>query len=150
MHKVFLGLGSNIEPRKENLEEAFKMLSNFMGVHHFKVSPLYETKPVGYLDQADFMNAVVVFETELDPYEVLGLCQEVENALKRVRKIRWGPRTIDVDVLLYGDLVLSDEALTIPHPRMHERAFVLEPLIALSPEVAFSGKAAKEWLDHIK
>lgn len=149
MHKVYLGLGSNIEPRKEHLEEAFRMISASQGVFDFKVSPLYETKPVGYLDQADFMNAVVAFETDLGPYDVLALCQEVESALKRVRKVRWGPRTIDVDVLLYGDLVLRDEALTIPHPRMHERAFVLEPLMALAPEIAFSGKFAEEWLKNI-
>lgn len=150
MHKVFLGLGSNIEPKREHLAAAFEWIEKTDGIYDFKKSPLYETAPVGYLDQDDFVNAVVSFETEKTPYEVLDICKSVEEALKRVRKIRWGPRTIDVDVLLYDNLVLEDEALTIPHPRMHERAFVLEPLLALSPAVSFRGKTAIQWLKEVQ
>lgn len=150
MHKVYLGLGSNIEPKKAHLQSAFDFIEKTEGVYNFEKSPLYETAPVGYLDQDDFVNAVVSFETEKTPYEVLDICKAVEEALKRVRKIRWGPRTIDVDVLLYDDLVLSDEALTIPHPRMHERAFVLEPLLALTPGIFFKDKSGEQWLEGVQ
>lgn len=150
MNKVYLGLGSNIEPRYEHLNEAMALIESSNGVCNFKKSPLYETTPVGYLDQDDFVNAVVSFDTDLGPFEVLEICKSVESTLKRVRKIRWGPRTIDVDVLLYGDLNLDETELTIPHPRMHERAFVLEPLAALDETVVINGKTARIWLDSIE
>ncbi|MGX8795934.1 2-amino-4-hydroxy-6-hydroxymethyldihydropteridine diphosphokinase [Fusibacter sp. JL298sf-3] len=150
MHKVYLGLGSNIEPKRAHLDSAVKQIEASKGVCAVTCSPYYETAPVGYLDQASFVNAVVCIETTLLPLEVLSICQAVETALKRERLIRWGPRTIDVDVLLYDDFVSDDPELTIPHPRMHERGFVLTPLAALDETVSFKGKTVRQWLDELE
>lgn len=128
MHKVFLSLGSNIGDRLNHLEEAIKMISEVENINLIAKSHVYETEPVGYLDQDLFMNAVVEIETILEPYDVLKHCMEIEQELKRKRIIRWGPRTMDIDVLLYDDIKLDDVDLTIPHPRMKERAFVMVPL----------------------
>lgn len=128
MHKVFLSLGSNIGDKLNHLNEAIKMIGEVENIKLVAKSSLYETEPVGYLDQDLFMNAVVEIETSLEPYDVLKHCMEIEQELKRKRIIRWGPRTMDIDVLLYDDIKMNDTELTIPHPRMKERAFVMVPL----------------------
>jgi 2-amino-4-hydroxy-6-hydroxymethyldihydropteridine diphosphokinase/dihydroneopterin aldolase/2-amino-4-hydroxy-6-hydroxymethyldihydropteridine diphosphokinase len=131
---AYLALGSNMGDREDHLNKALELLGKAEGVEVLKVSAFLNTEPVGYTDQPDFLNAVVEVETTLDPYALLFLCNEIEQALKRKRIIHWGPRTIDVDILLFGDLVLEDEKLTIPHPRMLERDFVMRPLHEIAPK----------------
>lgn len=131
---AYLALGSNLGDREEHLRNALKMLSLTEGIEVTTVSTFINTAPVGYTDQPDFLNAVVEIETTLDPYALLSVCNEIEQALKRKRIIHWGPRTIDVDILLFGDLILEDEKLTIPHPRMLEREFVMKPLCEIAPK----------------
>jgi 2-amino-4-hydroxy-6-hydroxymethyldihydropteridine diphosphokinase len=97
-------------------------------------SRIWETEPVGGPDQPDYLNVVVRIETELEPNDLLAACLRVEGSLGRLRDVRWGPRTIDVDVLLFGEVISDDPTLTLPHPRMLERAFVLLPLLELDPD----------------
>ncbi|MDO9573930.1 MAG: 2-amino-4-hydroxy-6-hydroxymethyldihydropteridine diphosphokinase [Candidatus Contubernalis sp.] len=140
MARVYLGLGTNLGNKQENLEKALDFLNSHGQFQVLKVSSFYETEPVGYEDQDKFLNAAVVGETILSPYELLDLCHEIENDLKRVRTIRWGPRTIDVDILLYDSREILDEPrLIIPHPRMIEREFVLAPLAEIAPEAVHPG-----------
>src|SRR5262245_35816398 len=123
---VYLGLGSNLGDRLEHLREAVRLLAPAVKVTAH--SSYYETDPVGVTDQPLFLNAVVRGETDLSPGDLLTLCKHIEAERQRVATVRWGPRTCDVDILLYGDLALDTPDLTIPHARMHERAFVLVPL----------------------
>ena len=131
-HQAYLGLGSNLGNKKENLDAALALLQSPEN-QVVRASSYYLTKPVGYLDQDDFLNAAVALRTLLSPQELLALAQSIEQRLHRVRTIKNGPRTIDVDILLYDDLVTSGEALTLPHPRMTERLFVLVPLAEIAP-----------------
>jgi len=131
---AYLALGSNIGDREGHLDKAIEMLSKTEGIKVTRVSTFLNTEPVGYTDQPDFLNAVVEIQTYLDPYALLEKCSGIEQALKRKRIIHWGPRTIDVDILLFGNLILDEEKLTIPHPRMLERKFVLKPLCEIAPE----------------
>lgn len=128
---AYLALGSNIEPRFEYLQHAVRLLGNNPGIKVCKASSIYETEPVGYTDQGQFLNMAVKIETGLSPFGLLAACLEIEKKLRRKRKIHWGPRTIDLDILLYNQENMKTENLTIPHPRMHERAFVLVPLTEL-------------------
>jgi 2-amino-4-hydroxy-6-hydroxymethyldihydropteridine diphosphokinase/dihydroneopterin aldolase/2-amino-4-hydroxy-6-hydroxymethyldihydropteridine diphosphokinase len=130
---AYLALGSNMGNREDNLNKALALLGKAEGVEVLQVSAFLNTEPVGYTDQPDFLNAVVEIQTTLDPYALLHLCNVIEQTLKRERIIHWGPRTIDVDILLFGDLVLEKEKLTIPHPRMLERDFVMRPLFEIAP-----------------
>lgn len=132
-NKIYLGLGSNLGDREKNLEKAISEISEFASV--VLKSSVYESKPVGYTDQDDFLNMVIEIESELAPRELLGKLLQIESNLGRVRTIKNGPRTIDVDILLYGDLSLNEEDLIIPHPRMNERNFVLIPLSEIAPEL---------------
>ncbi|MEJ8548739.1 2-amino-4-hydroxy-6-hydroxymethyldihydropteridine diphosphokinase [Brevibacillus borstelensis] len=125
---AYLALGSNMGDRAENLRQAVKKLHGREGISVVRISPVYETEPVGFVDQEAFLNMAVAVETDLTPEKLLESALAVEQELGRVRTIRWGPRTIDIDVLLYGDMALDREHLTIPHPAMTERAFVLVPL----------------------
>lgn len=144
MIRAYLSLGSNIGDKLKNLHDALNILNSNKKINNMKVSSFYETNPVGYLDQDIFVNIAVEIETDLTSYELLDVCQGIEKELKRERIIRWGPRIIDVDILLYGDTINSSEKLTIPHPRMIERAFVIVPLIELNSELIISGKHIKE------
>lgn len=135
MNEVYLSLGSNLGDRKAQLQEAVRLLQTNPSISNIKMSSIYETAPVGYLDQDAFLNLVIRLETSLSPLELLDICQEIEQALHRERLVRWGPRTVDLDVLLYGQEQLATERLTIPHPRMYERAFVLVPLQELMPSL---------------
>ncbi len=150
---VYLGIGSNLGDRKANLQEAVKMLNAYESISVAEVSSFYETEPVGYEKQGMFLNGALSCKATLDPYEFLKFTQEIENNLKRVKTIRWGPRTIDVDILLYGNLELTDiPRLIIPHPRMTEREFVLLPLAEIAPEVIHppTGKSIKQLLKELK
>jgi 2-amino-4-hydroxy-6-hydroxymethyldihydropteridine diphosphokinase len=131
---VYLGLGSNIGDREANLREAVRRLSA-PDLEVTRVSPVYETEPVDYTDQRWFLNQVVEVETSLFPMTLLARTGKVESALGRVRSIAKGPRTIDIDILLYGKAVVRTATLEIPHPRMADRRFVLAPLADLAPEL---------------
>lgn len=128
MTKVFLGLGSNMGDRYNNLEKAFYGLADHPQIELIDQSSVYETKPIGYLDQDNFLNMVVAIRTTLSPYELLDYIQEVELRLGRKRDQHWGPRTIDIDILIFGEDIIEDECLTVPHRMMRERVFVLLPL----------------------
>ena len=135
MHKVYLSLGSNIGCGKKNINDAVTLLRNDKNIFSLRLSSFYKTKPVGYTDQNDFTNAVCMIETTLEPYELLKLCLSIERKLGRIRTIKWGPRIIDLDILLYDDLKIEGESLTVPHKLMFERAFVLVPLRELEPNM---------------
>lgn len=127
--KVYLGLGSNLGDRKANLEKALQLLSERLAIE--QISSLYETAPVGYMEQPPFLNAVCRAQTDLEPFQLLSLIKGIEVSLGRVPSFPNAPRPIDVDILFYGDLVMETPELTIPHPRLEERAFVLIPLFEL-------------------
>ena len=131
---AYIGIGSNIGERERNLNCAIEMLNLAYEVEVTAVSSFINTTPIGYKEQPDFLNAAVEMITTLSAQKLLLVCQEIEKNLKRERIIRWGPRTIDLDILLYGDLILNEDNFTIPHPRMHEREFVLKPLTEIAPQ----------------
>ncbi|MBI5975539.1 2-amino-4-hydroxy-6-hydroxymethyldihydropteridine diphosphokinase [Staphylococcus canis] len=135
MTDAYLSLGSNIGQREAQLHTAIENLDTIDDIKVVTVSPIYETKPVGYVDQPDFLNVCVHIQTSLTPHQLLDACLEIEQRLHRVRKERWGPRTIDIDILLYGTSVVEDDRLSLPHPRMVERAFVMVPLNDIAPNV---------------
>jgi 2-amino-4-hydroxy-6-hydroxymethyldihydropteridine diphosphokinase len=137
---AFLGLGSNLGDRKQNLLSALRLLDGMEGIKVEEVSSVYETEPWGVLDQPLFLNMVAEISTSLDPHGVLEACRQVEKELGRVRGEKWGPRLIDVDVLLYGDLEVREEDLIIPHPHLTERDFVIIPLLEIEPDVSLPGK----------
>jgi 2-amino-4-hydroxy-6-hydroxymethyldihydropteridine diphosphokinase len=136
--RAFLGLGSNLGDRLPNLQRAVDLLAATPGIAVVRSSRVYETTPIGP-PQPDFLNAVVEVETALEPGDLLAACSDVERELHRVRGIHWGPRTIDVDLLTYGDRVVETNELIVPHPRMHERAFVLVPLLELAEDPPLPG-----------
>ncbi|GEB35373.1 2-amino-4-hydroxy-6-hydroxymethyldihydropteridine diphosphokinase [Brevibacillus parabrevis] len=125
---AYLGLGSNQGHRAENLRQAIQKLNEQPGIRVLRASAVYETEPFGYVEQEAFLNMAVAIETALSPEQLLDAALSVERVLGRVRTIRWGPRTIDIDLLLYGTSSVSLEHLVIPHPGLSERAFVLVPL----------------------
>ncbi len=133
-----VGLGSNLGDRLSNLGEAVELLTERSGIRFIRSSRVYETEPVGPA-QPDFLNAVVQVETTLGPRALLEACLSVETEMGRVRGERWGPRVIDLDVLTYGREVVEEPDLVIPHPRMHERAFVMVPLLELDPDPPLPG-----------
>jgi 2-amino-4-hydroxy-6-hydroxymethyldihydropteridine diphosphokinase len=137
--KVVLAVGSNLGDRLANLQAGVAALCAGPGLGEVTVSPVYETDPVGGPAQPDYLNAVLVAQTSLPACAVLGRCLAAETALGRVRGQRWGPRTLDVDVIVYGDLASSDPELTLPHPRAHERAFVLAPWHDVDPSAVIPG-----------
>ena len=132
---AYLALGSNLGDRVAQLQAAVDALVVTPGVGVVAVSNVYETDPVGGPEQGRFLNAVVALDTELSPRELLAIAQRLERDARRVRGERWGPRTLDVDVLLVGTTVVSDPDLVVPHPRMWERGFVLAPLHDVAPEL---------------
>ena len=136
MTRAYLGIGSNLGDRLAYLQLAVDHLAGEPGVRVTAVSPVYETDPVGGPVQDDFLNAVVAVDTDLDPDALLAACAGAETAARRVRDVRWGPRTLDVDVLWIDGYSSADPVLTVPHPRMAERAFVLAPLHDLDPALA--------------
>lgn len=135
MKKTFLGLGSNMGDRLQNLEAAKKMISESVGTI-FAESPVYETEPLGFESENDFLNMVIGAETALSPSGLMGRILMIESKLGRIRcETKYSSRTIDIDILLYGEEIYEDESIEIPHPRLHERRFVLIPLSELAPNV---------------
>jgi 2-amino-4-hydroxy-6-hydroxymethyldihydropteridine diphosphokinase len=134
--RAAIALGSNMDDPQAQVTRAFDELDQLPDTHVVKRSSLYTTKPVGYLDQPDFVNACALVETALAPRALLAELLALEKRHGRVREIPNGPRTLDLDIILYGDAVIDEPGLTIPHPRAHERAFVLDPLREVWPEMA--------------
>lgn len=135
MHIAYIGLGSNMGDKIANLKKAIEELGKILGTKVLTVSSFYKTEPVGDIEQDWFINAAVKLETTLTPRELLNKLLDIEKDLGRVREIKWGPRVIDLDILLYDDLVMDEEGLAIPHPYLHERGFVLSPLAEIAQEV---------------
>lgn len=152
MKQAYIALGTNIEPRNNYIKDALKQLSQHSNITIIKESSIYETAPVGYKNQSDFLNMVIEIDTSLSPEDLLNYCQDIENSLGRKRTIRYGPRTIDLDILLYNQECVKTDRLIIPHPRMHERAFVLIPLQEIAPHLIIPnvGKSVKCLLRDIK
>jgi 2-amino-4-hydroxy-6-hydroxymethyldihydropteridine diphosphokinase len=132
--RAFLGLGSNLGDRRAILRRAVGAIEDLVAV-----SPVYETEPVGGPEQGAFLNIVVELATRRSPHELLELCRRLEQDAGRVRAERWGPRTLDVDVLWVDGVAVADPDLTVPHPRMHERNFVMRPLLDLDPTLSVPG-----------
>ncbi|WP_407690679.1 2-amino-4-hydroxy-6-hydroxymethyldihydropteridine diphosphokinase [Salinibacillus xinjiangensis] len=149
MRPAYIALGSNIEPRYDWLQSAIQHLNKHSDISVESQSEIYETEPVGYTDQGNFLNMVVKIETSLAPFELLSYCQNIETLLGRKREIRFGPRTVDLDILLYNQENMYGEQLTIPHPRMEKRAFVLIPLADLNDQLVIRGKTVKELLSQL-
>jgi 2-amino-4-hydroxy-6-hydroxymethyldihydropteridine diphosphokinase len=146
--RAYIGLGSNLGDREQTIEEAVGLLRAHPDVEVVSTSTLRETEPWGPVAQPRFLNGAVAVETTLEPRALLGVLLEVERRLGRVREERWGPRTIDLDLLLYGDAVVDEPGLTVPHPHLHERAFVLEPLHELDPALVVPGHGTVAVLLH--
>ncbi|MEQ8176557.1 MAG: 2-amino-4-hydroxy-6-hydroxymethyldihydropteridine diphosphokinase [Syntrophomonadaceae bacterium] len=148
---VYLGLGSNLGDKKANLEKALEDLGSADGVRITRVSSLYQSEPWGVKDQDDFINQVIEIETELSALDLLHLLQTIEIDMGRQRVTKWGPRNIDLDILLYGDEVLRSEELQVPHAHMRERLFVLIPLQEINSEIVFpdDGTSLREVLVRV-
>ena len=130
-NKVYLSLGSNIGNRQEYIERAIELVGKTEGIKILKKSGLYETSPVGYVEQDLFLNAVIKIKTDFSEREILKIINKIENELDRKREIRWGPRTIDIDILIFSDKKINETDLIIPHKEMLNRLFVLVPLIEI-------------------
>lgn len=140
MPLAYVGLGANLGDRAATIRRAVALLARAEGVVVRRVSTLRETEPVGIVDQPRFLNGAVELETTLDPHELLALLLAIERELGRVRDgTRWGPRTIDLDLLVYGDETIAERGLRLPHPLLHERRFALDPLAELAPELEIPG-----------
>jgi 2-amino-4-hydroxy-6-hydroxymethyldihydropteridine diphosphokinase len=137
---AYVGIGANLGPREETLRQAVELLGHADGVEVVGVSELRETDPVGVIDQPPFLNGAVAIETMLPARALLDLLLEIERSLGRVRGERWGPRIVDLDLLAYGNGVVDEPGLHVPHPRLHERRFALEPLADLNPELEIPGR----------
>ena len=133
MATVYLALGSNVGVGDKQFDEALKLLQEQLA--DITQAPRYTSQAVGFTDQPDFLNTVLRAETELSPQELLGFTQTVEKKVGRIRRFRWGPREIDIDIIFYDDQVITDDNLSIPHPRFAERDFVLKPLLDLNSEL---------------
>jgi 2-amino-4-hydroxy-6-hydroxymethyldihydropteridine diphosphokinase len=136
---AFVGIGSNLGDREAQLSRAVELLSAEDGIEVSGVSQIRETEPVGPVEQGPFLNAAVQVATELAPRELLDRLLGIEQRMGRVRRERYGPRTIDLDLLLYGDEVVDEPGLIVPHPRLKERRFALEPLSDLDPSLTIPG-----------
>ncbi|MBL7081639.1 MAG: 2-amino-4-hydroxy-6-hydroxymethyldihydropteridine diphosphokinase [Candidatus Omnitrophica bacterium] len=135
MVTCYIGFGSNLGNRQDYIDKAIKRMRLLNITHVRKISKIIETQPGSGPPQGPYLNGVIEIETELSPYELLRALQKIENDLGRRREARFGPRTIDLDILLYGDITIKEEALSIPHPRMLKRDFVMEPLREIAPDV---------------
>ena len=150
MTVVYLGFGSNMGDKEDVINQAIKRIQKFCEVT--KLSSLYVTEPVGYKNQEWFLNCVVEVKTKLDPIKLLTVCTEVEQQLGRKTSVKNGPRIIDIDILFYGDKVTKRDDLVIPHPRLHERLFVLQPMMDVNPGFVHPvlKKTIKELYDQVR
>ncbi|MEY3201632.1 MAG: hypothetical protein RIR70_1182, partial [Pseudomonadota bacterium] len=149
-HQVFIGLGANLGEPRQRVLLALEALAANPALRLMARSSLYASAPVGVIAQPDFINAVALIETSLGAESLLAALLEEERRAGRVRAERYGPRVLDIDILLFDDQLIESETLTVPHPRMHERSFVLQPLLEIAPEVVIPGKGpAAEWLARV-
>lgn len=148
-YTCYLSLGANLGERGETLREALRSLAGLSGTHLVAVSPFYETAPWGKLDQPAFLNAAAAVGTTLSPLELLKGCQRIEQQLGRVRHEHWGARTIDIDLLHIPDVMLDEPELKLPHPYLTQRAFVLQPLRDIAPDLVISGAPVRDWCQSI-
>lgn len=146
---VYLSAGCNMGNKEANLREGVRQVGDLTGTELRGVSALYCSAPVGYLDQDDFLNIAVQIETELEPLALLHELQKIEHQLGRVRIIHWGPRTLDLDIVLFGTNPIDLPELQVPHPRCLERAFVLVPLQEIAPGLIINGESIQSWLSKI-
>lgn len=137
--RAYIGLGSNLGEREDNIRAALEAIADLPDTDLVRVSSLYDTEPVGEVEQPNFLNAALVVDTELDARTLLWNLMLIEKRLGRVRAQRWGPRTIDLDLLLYGDELIEDDDLRVPHPEIIRRSFVLVPLVELEPRLVHPG-----------
>lgn len=135
MSQAYISLGSNLAKREENIQRAIKLINDHPAINVVKISPIYETEPVGFKDQNWFLNAVIELDTTLGYQKLLCVLKQVEAKLGKKIERKWGPRTIDLDILFYDDLILNSQDLQIPHKLMHQRRFVLIPLAQIAPNV---------------
>ena len=135
--KTVIALGSNLGDSKSIFSDAIIQIGKSVEVQ--SISKFYETIPVGGPEQPNYLNAVLIGDTQMPPLELLTQLQSIENGAGRVREERWGPRTLDLDLIIYGDLLMKEELLTLPHPRAHERSFVLEPWVEIDPQAVLPG-----------
>lgn len=151
LNTAYVGLGSNLGDKEANIKKALKLLETSPGVQVKRVASFYRTAPVGYTRQDWFLNTVAEVETGLKPHELLSLLLDIEERLGRVRTVRWGPRTVDLDLLIFGRETINAPDLIVPHPRMSERAFVMVPLAELAPEFTIDGRGkAAELAEALK
>jgi len=143
---AYLGLGGNVGDVIKSMNSTLHAFDKNQEILITKTSNVYKTPPWGITEQDWFLNACISVQTTLTAHQLLKLCLDTEKQLKRVRDVRWGPRTIDLDVLFYDNLEIDDNDLQLPHPRMHERAFVLMPLADIAPHLELHGKSIKKWL----
>ncbi len=150
MEKVFLGIGSNVGERIVYIKNALNLLSQIL--KEIQTAHFYVSKAVGFEDQPDFINTAISGYTDLEPYELFKKVKDIENKVGRIKRFRWGPREIDIDILFYGSLIMEKDDLIIPHPRIHERDFVLKPLSDLDPDFVHPvlKKPVKELLLNLK
>ena len=150
-HKAYIAVGSNLGDRRDHANRAKDAIGDSVFCNVIKTAPLIETKPVGYTDQNDFLNGCIEIDTLLEPFELLDLLHKIEDADGRERDIHWGPRTIDLDIIFYDDLVLSTPTLTIPHKEMTKRYFVLKPLSDIAPRLRHpsDGRSVMELLESL-
>lgn len=145
--RIFIGLGSNLGDREEYIEQACFLIGKIKGVQLVKRSSNYETEPEGESDQPNYINAAIEIRSELPPGKLLEEFHTIENALGREREVEWGPRTIDIDLLFYDNQIISEDNLQVPHPMLHERMFVLDPLKEIAPD--FIHPALEKRIDEL-
>ncbi len=150
LHSAFVALGSNLAEPEMQIKQAFAALARLPQTRLTAQSSCYRSAPLGYAAQPDFINAVAHIETRLTAHDLLQSLLGIERTFGRMRDFRNAPRTLDLDLLLYGDLIFHEPGLTLPHPRMHERAFVLLPLVEITPDCIIPGKGrAADWLARV-
>lgn len=147
--QAFIGLGSNQDTPVAQLDDAVSRLQRWSGISLLAVSGYYGSAPVGPQDQPDFVNAVAEISTSLSPHDLLQALQKMEAQQGRVRTEHWGPRTLDLDILLYGDATIDEPDLTVPHPELLNRLFVLAPLMDLAPDLVLAGHDLDFWADRL-
>lgn len=147
--QYILSVGTNMGDRKQNIENAINALNNIPYTDVIKVSSIYETEPVGYLRQDNFYNAVMLVESQFEPHEMLGICMGIESGFGRVRAFQNGPRILDLDLILAENQSIDTRNLEVPHPRYHERRFVLEPMLEMFPDGEIFGINFEQYIEKI-